>query len=387
MKMHYFFIFSTLLFFSERTFPYTVTTNAEYKPMPYDIGKSAFKLTDKCDANIHAIPCKNGLSQAIRISDVNITRRLQYAPDILWHRKVYFQVKGEKKITLRHTKSGASYVLRFRLTHIGHRSQQDAGNSANLIQAGCSQYFYSGSSVVMNGLFKLSENVQKNGGLCNSRGWSASFPTEDILVTDLHLVYDLTPPDPLLMENGLYQGVLRLYLGSEKDIDLGAGPYGVTYIDFKFNFTVKHQIKVDFPAGSGNVILTPPGGWGEGLYGRGKHTPDSLENTLPARIWSASPYNIYLKCQYINSTGNSCQIKNRRYDHKASVQVYGTDNDNRSWLLRPDASRHFNISSSIILDASRPFKFKVLKADVAEMMDYPGSTYKGNITLVIDAKI
>lgn len=191
------------------------------------------------------------------------------------------------------------------------------------------------------------------------------------------------------MENGLYRGSLRLTIGdSTKDVSLGWNDPAVSdVIDFNFNFTVKHQLKVDFPAGSGNVVLTPPGGWGDLLYGRGKHAPDSLENVLPARIWSAVPYNMYLICQYMNDAGDKCQLKNQRYDHKASIQVYGTDNDNRSWLLRPDASRHFNTSSSIILDASRPFKFKVLKADVAEMMDYPGSTYKGNITLVIDANI
>lgn len=85
-------------------------------------------------------------------------------------------------------------------------------------------------------------------------------------------------------------------------------------------------------------------------------------------------------------TGDGCQIKSDKNDHKVPVKVYGTGIRNKEWPLYA-GKKDLYAYHKILADSNRPFRFVVEKKSVQEMMKYPGSTYKGDITIIIDVAI
>ncbi len=200
--------------------------------------------------------------------------------------------------------------------------------------------------------------------------------------------FKIRPPSPLEMSNGNYTGSINLSVGPNKDIDLGNGEYEDNQLTIELTLKVRHQLKVNFPNNTGitHISLQPSGGWHDWIYRGRKVAPDYLEAILPARIWSSAPYNIRLKCQYLNSDGSGCQIKNISNTHKVSIDVYATGMRNQTYLIYANKDENY-YGHTILTDVDRPFKFKVEKNQIQEMMKYPGSTYKGDVTIVIDAAI
>lgn len=107
---------------------------------------------------------------------------------------------------------------------------------------------------------------------------------------------------------------------------------------------------------------------------------------LPARFWVAVPYHASLSCQYLNAQGDGCQIKNDKNSHKVPVKVYGTGIRNQEWPIYA-GKKDLYAYHKILADSNRPFRFVVEKKSVQEMMKYFGSTYKGDITIIIDVAI
>ena len=82
---------------------------------------------------------------------------------------------------------------------------------------------------------------------------------KDLTISSIYLGYKLKAPNPLAMENGTYTGKLTLSMGHNLDFDFGAGTYTDTQLTVNFTIKVRHQIKIDFPAGGNRVVLQPPG--------------------------------------------------------------------------------------------------------------------------------
>ncbi|WDA23539.1 hypothetical protein PSC74_16060 [Aeromonas hydrophila] len=203
----------------------------------------------------------------------------------------------------------------------------------------------------------------------------------------MFLGFEITPPSPLKMSNGIYTGSIILSVGQNKDIDLGNGVYEDNQLIIELTLKVQHQIKVEFPPGGDKVVLQPPGGWHDWIY-RGKaRTPPYLIAELPYRLWSSSDFNVWLNCQY--AIGEVCMLNNERLGMQVRLDVIYVNKSKEEIPLKHGVKKLFSASlrGPYFINEERSIIFKVQEPVLALMMEYPGSTYKGNVTLIYDAAI
>lgn len=203
----------------------------------------------------------------------------------------------------------------------------------------------------------------------------------------MFLGFKITPPSPLKMSNGIYTGSIILSVGQNKDIDLGNGVYEDNQLIIELTLKVQHQIKVEFPPGGDKVVLQPPGGWHDWIY-RGKaRIPPYLIAELPYRLWSSSDFNVWLNCQY--AIGEVCMLNNERLGMQVRLDVIYVNKSKEEIPLKHGVKKLFSASlrGPYFINEERSIIFKVQEPVLALMMEYPGSTYKGNVTLIYDAAI
>ncbi|HFK2925761.1 TPA: hypothetical protein ACGY8I_003039 [Aeromonas hydrophila] len=199
--------------------------------------------------------------------------------------------------------------------------------------------------------------------------------------------FKITPPSPLKMPNGIYTGSIILSVGQNKDIDLGNGVYEDNQLIIELTLKVQHQIKVEFPPGGDKVVLQPPGGWHDWIY-RGKaRIPPYLIAELLYRLWSSSDFNVWLNCQY--AIGEVCMLNNERLGMQVRLDVIYVNKSKEEISLKHGVKKLFSASlrGPYFINEERSIIFKVQEPVLALMMEYPGSTYKGNVTLIYDAAI
>lgn len=199
--------------------------------------------------------------------------------------------------------------------------------------------------------------------------------------------FKITPPSPLKMPNGIYTGSIILSVGQNKDIDLGNGVYEDNQLIIELTLKVQHQIKVEFPPGGDKVVLQPPGGWYDWIYRGKSHIPPYLIAELPYRLWSSSDFNVWLNCQY--AIGEVCMLNNERLGMQVKLDVIYVNKSKEEFPLTHGVKKLFTagIKDPYYINEERSIIFKVQKPVLALMMEYPGSTYKGNVTLIYDAAI
>ncbi|HHQ4883894.1 hypothetical protein [Aeromonas sp. FDAARGOS 1405] len=199
--------------------------------------------------------------------------------------------------------------------------------------------------------------------------------------------FKITPPSPLKMPNGIYTGSIILSVGQNKDIDLGNGVYEDNQLIIELTLKVQHQIKVEFPPGGDKVVLQPPGGWHDWIYRGKSHIPPYLIAELPYRLWSSSDFNVWLNCQY--AIGEVCMLNNERLGMQVKLDVIYVNKSKEEFPLTHGVKKLFTagIKDPYYINEERSIIFKVQKPVLALMMEYPGSTYKGNVTLIYDAAI
>lgn len=364
----------------------TLNVTAEYNPATYEAGGAKFINTTPCTQfpDAPGFWCSTTATvetpQAVRF-DANIKRKVKESSDSR-EGVHYLGFPGVRDVTLVKQGGGTSYTLKFIVTAVG--SEMNVGSvPADTAISEKGDCAYASAWKNNSSLFlyrNVKESTSASGGRCH--GQNAGSVGKDLNVSSIYLGYKLKAPNPLAMENGTYTGKLTLSIGHNLDFDFGAGTYTDTQLIVNFTIQVRHQIKVDFPAGGNRVVLQPPGGWFHWIY----RTPDYLDAVLPARFWVAVPYRVSLSCQYLNARGDGCQIKNDRNDHKVPVKVYGTGIRNQEWPVYAGKTDIYAYHK-ILADSNRPFRFVVEKNSVQEMMKYPGSTYKGDITIIIDVTI
>ncbi|WP_148708525.1 hypothetical protein [Pseudomonas wadenswilerensis] len=223
-------------------------------------------------------------------------------------------------------------------------------------------------------------------------GSAGSVVNVDSTVTGLG--FELVLPSPLSLKSGIYRAQLQLSVGgSGADFDLGNRVTSVStdLLTLNFEFTVKHPLKVEFPAGSERAVLEPPGGW-MGWINRGA-PPQRLYRILPFRIWTTGAISVHTRCEY--DLGGRCGIRGRG-GHQvplkvaltlpASMRHLGAPVDNL--VLPVGAPSSLTIETvEATLDRQARLLFEVSQADTASMLLYPGETYQGDVTLVLDAAL
>ncbi|MFB0810130.1 hypothetical protein ACEU6F_02755 [Aeromonas salmonicida] len=225
------------------------------------------------------------------------------------------------------------------------------------------------------------------GGKCYHNKFKTTFSSKSTALSKIYLGYKLHTPDPLKMENGVYKGSLVLSIGRNKDLDFGNGTYSDNQLTINFTMTVRHQIKMEFPPGSDKVVLQPPGGWHGWIYRGKSNQPPYLIAELPYRLWVSSDYNVWLNCQY--AYGEVCMLNNERLGMQVRLEVIYVNKSKGEFPLKHGVKRLFSASlgGPYFINEERRIIFKVGKPALTLMMEYPGSTYKGNVTLIYDAAI
>ncbi|MFS1162439.1 hypothetical protein [Aeromonas salmonicida] len=363
-----------------------IKVNAEYAQSLTNPGENEFRITDPCKPLPLSVFCNDNLSRVISINS-DIDRPLVKG-GAWWERLFYHSFPGEKTVQL-FNENGLSVTMKFAMTHTGYSIDNpffvvrdetaiaDINSKCKLVD-----YILSFEGDKTDTLFyAIDSSAQKAGGVCFSRDfpeWSR-FPAPHVgKVRKFYIGYKLIPVNISAISNGTYKGKLSLSVGSTRDIDFSKSTYrSPTVVELDFSLVVRNHLKVVFPPAGNKVFLQPDGGWRHG-----DKTP-SLSGVMPVQITSSIPYWIKLECQYLSTVDDSCQIKSDKNASLVSMSIY-KKSAKGNVLLSPTVKKNFEKNEPL---SNGLFSFKINKDKVKNMMNYPGSTYKGNVTIIMDAII
>lgn len=318
----------------------SVFLTAEYKPATYEVDGAKFINTTVCHSESWPGFWCSGTSTVDQSQPLFISMRIERVVknnNNLIDALTYLGFVGARDVSLVNQDSGKSYTLKFSLTKIGAHmspniSKEALVNDSDWLRGidGDCQYSLASwaSSYEVAYLYDIKPANQLAGGKCYHNNFKSTFSSNSTALSKIYLGYKLNAPDPLKMENGVYKGSLVLSIGRNKDLDFGNGTYSDNQLTINFTMTVRHQIRVDFPAGSDRVVLQPPGGWHDWIYRGKSHQPPNLIAELPYRLWSSSNYSVWLSCQY--SDGEYCMLNNTRTGHKVRFDVIYLNGEKKS---------------------------------------------------------
>ncbi|WP_051270596.1 hypothetical protein [Pseudomonas vranovensis] len=183
-------------------------------------------------------------------------------------------------------------------------------------------------------------------------------------------------------------------VGEAGEIALGnnVSMLNTSSVTLNFELEVLHHLQLEFSGRSDQVLLEPPGGWARWLNGGPK--PERLERDLPFRIWSSGPLSVYMDCGVPGP--NSCGIRNTRNGHTVPLDVSLTLPGGISQSGHPVQREQVPTGrrQPLILQSTRPvfnqpgaLHFATASGEAAQMLDNPGDTYTGNVTVVFDAML
>lgn len=306
----------------------------------------------------------------------------------------YVKLPERRTIYVRGPISGESYPMTFELLGVSQRVHEPSNSNpvfTRYPRGGCTYAItYSIGQWTMY-LWNVTNPQQPQP--CYSRGQEAN--PGDVLtsyVENMAVSYQLSMPSPLAMKPGIYVGSETYTVGPGMDFDFGNGVTGLNANSLTLNFEldVQHAFVIDFPPGSERAVLEPPGGW-MGWLSRGQ-PPQRLYRDLLFRIWSSGPFTAYKLCQY--PVGDHCGIRNAA-NHEVPVRVgvslpggiRAQGNKEVNQLELPtgqDAALPFEAMSTVF-NRSGQLHFEVQREHAKEMLEHPGSTYRGDVTVVFDA--
>ncbi|MFB4391076.1 MULTISPECIES: hypothetical protein [unclassified Pseudomonas] len=309
--------------------------------------------------------------------------------------RFFIQVPGRRNLQVTHTQTGETYPLSLEIQAV---SQQVVMRGlANPVftrypRGGCTyrRTFSAGPWTMY--LWDLKNPAAPQA--CNSGGYEAKAgDVYTVRVQELAISYRLSMPSPLSMKPGLFRGHLDYSIGPGGDFDFGNDVTNLNTDQLRVNFEldVQHAFVIDFPAGSERVVLEPPNGWLQWLN-RG-HPPQRLYRDMPMRIWSSGPFKAYKLCQY--PVGGQCGIRNAA-GHEVPVAVavslpsgirsQGREVRRLELPSEKSAALAFEAQQAVF-NRSASLHFDVAREPVKEMLKHPGSTYRGDVTVVFDADI
>jgi hypothetical protein len=198
---------------------------------------------------------------------------------------------------------------------------------------------------------------------------------------------------PLGMKPGRYQGTTMINIGRGQEFDFGNGVSGLSAntVTLRMELDVRPPLRVDFPSGTEHVVLEPPGGWSSWLsHGR---PPQRLFRDLQFHVTAMGSFTAYKSCQY--PVGEGCGIRNEA-NHQVPVSVAVTLPaeilENRQQLVRkrelPTGRGAAPVLTAMTSVAYRrgQLHLEVAREHAQEMLKYPGSTYRGDLTVIFDAQ-
>lgn len=389
--------FLTLLFFPEIAFSQTIKVTAEYKPASYETSGGRFVSTTPCiktSSTMWMRYCRGeitSLDSLLFSISYGVTRTAKKSVENPKDSIVYMQSFSQREMIVTSAK-GISYRVSLIPEMLG------AHFDATIYQETAKPIFYDGFTNPKGGCSYLDAAVAGHydfqawmvlwGNIAGKSCYTALSTDVGVTVKALFFGFKIVPPSPLDMPNGVYNGSITLSVSSNGDISLGNGTYNDTKLIIDLTLTVRHQLKVDFPKsineGKSNVVLLPPNGWNYWRNGS-KISPTLLQQKIPFRISYSAPYTVTLKCQYMS--GQSCALKDAN-NHEVAINTMYIDSRNQITPLMTTSIKKYGLyEKGPVVDKEEYILFKTPDESFKQMMKYPGSSFKGDVTLIFDAAI
>ncbi|MEW9904346.1 hypothetical protein [Pseudomonas putida] len=312
----------------------------------------------------------------------------------------YIKAPARRTVRVTHDKGSDAYDLLFEITHLSQGLMNDPRfpGAANPVftaypQGGCNHVVATANGRASYYLWAVRSPANPTGCYSSGGGAGTVGDVHQNPVDALGVGYRLAMPSALRMKQGIYRGSLDFTIGPGGDIDPGEGVTNLSSPALRINFEldVQHAFVLNFPAASDRAVLEPPGGWSRWLGGG--TPPSRLERSLRLNLWSTGPFKVYKMCQY--DQGTSCGIRNGA-GHQVPVDLAltlpsGVQHANApvQRLTIPtgrDAALAFEMAMPVAGQAGQ-LHFDVISQHVKSMLDYPGSTYLGDVTVLFDATL
>lgn len=315
----------------------------------------------------------------------------------------YFKVPSEwRDLQVTHLGTGEVETVQMRIAGVGARWNlpRPPGVSAFMTAEtpGWSTYWYGAPEPCQPINYLAAGNnfalffwiVPEGAGACSVKNG-----TEIPWFTYSHLeyAYELKTPNPLTMNTGEYRGSLTYSMGPGGDFDFGdIMKPGDTVATFNFTLSVEHQLKVDIPPGGNRIELLPQGGW-QAWLNAGRR-PDRLYRDQTFRLSASSRFKMQMECSLV--IGNTCGLRNGNGD-EVPLQVavslpYGLQDGHDQAVnkrpLRLDGSgTELFQPLQYVNDRPATLHFEVDRANVSQMLEHPGTTYSGVVTVIWDSQV
>lgn len=311
----------------------------------------------------------------------------------------FIKLPARRTVQVTRDQGGDTHELDFEITYVSQRLRNDPNFThyenpvfTTSVRGGCFYAQTFGHSREVAYLWGV--RVPENPSGCYSSGGSGDQGATHVnRVSQMGVGYKLVMPSPLRMKQGTYRGSADFTVGPGGDFDFGDRVRDLNSPTLRINFEleVQHAFVVSFPPDSDRAVLVPPGGWQRWLGGGAP--PSRLERSMPLRLWSTGPFSVHKACQY--SLGANCAIRDDA-GHQVPVEValtlpagvhYANARVHRLGIPTGRADALTFDTAMPVGGQSGQLHFDVLGAGVRSMLDHPGSTYRGEVTVVFDAMI
>lgn len=206
--------------------------------------------------------------------------------------------------------------------------------------------------------------------------------------------FEFAMPNPLDMEPGNYTASTLYSVGPGQDFDFGQLMLpSDSQITLDFSFVVNGALSVEFPPGSYRAVLQPREGW-QGWLNSGRKPP-ALSAFQNFKISASSHFKMYLDCQY--SVGTDCGLHAESATQNAQVAVDTTVSFAAGITLSPGRRAAIKVplaqgihnAVSFDIDGAQvsrgaSMNYAIKPEVTALMVENPGSTYSGVVTIVFD---
>lgn len=216
---------------------------------------------------------------------------------------------------------------------------------------------------------------------------------DDVDLKDIQIGYELIIQDPrvaLTAANGNYYGETVYTVGDGGDIDLHALRMDDSELKLKINAFIDHYFSVRFPDTINNLTLSPKGGWAPWL--NGGRVPQMLSNEVPFSVNSSTSFQVSMQCGF--TAGNTCGLQNTQnslvvpLDVRVTMPAFTRPNGQGiNKLLLTTQRETFVPSRTFVIDSLSKIHFSVGQQGVKTMTEWPGSTWKGTVSVIFDTEL
>lgn len=370
-----------------------MTITAEFRPSALDPGRKTFtNITprgqycnwrpDFCEAlNAYVVDLPVNIASKIYVKGPNARKRF------------FVGLPGSRRVVATN-ESGNSIDVDVAIGSVS--GQVSPGNSTNpvftrtVLGGGCTYVHSAGAAHWVR--FGWNVRAPESPLLCYSQGDGGAVGFTGVYKTDvLGLGFIVTTPSPLGIDNGLYRGQLRYSMGGlGSDFDFGDD---VEMTDdvmvINFEFLVAHDFKVERAPGTDTIVLQPDNGWRDWVeQGR---PPSAIRQELPFLMTSSGDFTVHLACE--QQVGDRCAIRSESGEDAeldVSMTVPGlyeavTDAPVDRYPLKVGGlPPGFRVREYMQNRPSR-LGFSISGAPLRRMLELPGSTWRGEVTVIFDA--